>query len=70
MMRPSHLWYSSVWILPAFAVQNDVVIHQMDVVTTFLNGTLNEEIYMEQPPGYVKKGEEHLVCKLKKSLYG
>ena len=46
MMRPSRLWYSSVWTLPAFAIQNDVVIHQMDVVTTFLNETLNEEIYM------------------------
>eukprot|EP00731_Ephydatia_muelleri_P018948 Em0011g988a len=43
---------------------------RMDVVTAFLNGTLEEEIYMEQPPGYIKKGEEHLVCKLKKSIYG
>ena len=42
----------------------------MDVVTAFLNGTLDEDIYMEQPPGYIKKGEEHLVCKLKRSLYG
>ena len=42
----------------------------MDVVTAFLNGTLDEEMYMEQPPGYVKKGDEQLVCKLKRSIYG
>ena len=47
-----------------------MMVHQMDVVTAFLNRTLDEEIYMEQPPGYIKKGEEHLVCKLKKSIYG
>ena len=42
----------------------------MDVVTAFLNGRLDEEIYMEQPPGYIKKGEEQLVCKLNRSMYG
>ena len=42
----------------------------MDVVTAFLNGTLDDEIYMEQPPEYVKEGKEHFVCKLKKSIYG
>ena len=47
-----------------------MLIHQMDVVTAFLNGHLKEEIFMEQPPGYVKAGKENLVCKLKKSLYG
>ena len=62
--------YSSIRTLLAFAVQNGMIIHQMDVVTAFLNGTLNEEIYMEQPPGYVKDGEKWLVCKLRKSLYG
>ena len=62
--------YSSIRTLLAFAVQNGMMIHQMDVVTAFLNGTLDEDIYMEQPPGYIKKGEEHLVCKLKRSLYG
>ena len=62
--------YSSIRALLAFGIQNGTIVHQMDVVTAFLNGTLDEEIYMEQPPGYIKKGEEHLVCKLKKSLYG
>ena len=62
--------YSSVRALLAFAVQNEMIIHQMDVVTAFLNGTLEEEIYMEQPPGYTKGGEKNLVCKPKRSLYG
>ena len=47
-----------------------MLVHQMDVVTAFLNGDLDEEIYMEQPPGYTVPGKEHLVCKLKKALYG
>jgi len=42
----------------------------MDVKTTFLNGELEEEIYMTQPEGYVAPGQEQKVCKLLKSLYG
>ena len=42
----------------------------MDVVTAFLNGKLDEEIYMQQPERYVKLRKEHLVCKLEKSIYG
>jgi len=42
-----------------------MVVHQIDVVTAFLNGVLDEEIYMVQPPGYIKDDKEHLVCKLK-----
>ena len=38
-----------------------MLIHQMDVVTAFLNGKLDEEIYMQQPERYVKLGEERLV---------
>ena len=42
----------------------------MDVKTAFLNGDLEEEIYMVQPEGYIAPGQENKVCKLKKSLYG
>lgn len=42
----------------------------MDVTTAFLNGDLNEEVYIEQPEGFVLLGNEHKVCKLTKCLYG
>jgi len=42
----------------------------MDVKTAFLNGELDEEIYMDRPNGYVAEGQEGKVCKLLKSLYG
>jgi hypothetical protein len=45
-------------------------IHQMDVKTAFLNGDIDHYILMEQPEGYVQKGKEDYVCKLKRSLYG
>ncbi|CAB4027047.1 Hypothetical predicted protein [Paramuricea clavata] len=62
--------FSSIRALLAFGVSRRMLIHQMDVVTAFLNGTLDEEIYMQQPEGYVEPGKEGLVCRLKKSLYG
>lgn len=62
--------FQSIRTLLAFAVQNDLLLHQMDVVTAFLNGTLEEDIYMEQPDGYIEQGKENFVCKLRKSLYG
>jgi hypothetical protein len=48
----------------------DLEMHQMDVKTAFLNGDLEEDIYMEQPSGFLQRGHEHFVCKLRKSLYG
>lgn len=45
-------------------------VHQMDVKTTFLNGTIDEEVYIEQPLGYEVKDRKTHVCILKKALYG
>ena len=42
----------------------------MDVKTAFLNGDLYEEVYMQQPEGFVVDGKEHMVCRLQKSIYG
>jgi len=42
----------------------------MDVKTAFLNGDLKEDVYMDQPVGFIEEGKEHMVCKLKKSIYG
>ena len=61
---------TTIRILIALASIHNLVIHQMDVKTAFLNGDLDEEIYTEQPEGFIVKGQEHKVCKLVKSLYG
>lgn len=55
-------------LILAFANQNNLLIHQMDVKTAFLNGFLEEEIYMKIPEG-IEAPENH-VCKLNKALYG
>lgn len=39
-------------------------------MTGFLNGSLDESIFMRQPDGFIEKGKEHMLCKLKRSIYG
>eukprot|EP01018_Ginkgo_biloba_P009783 Gb_07759 [translate_table: standard] len=59
-----------VRIILALVAQLNWQLYQMDVKSAFLNGDLSEEVYMEQPHGYVQKGKEDHVCRLKKALYG
>jgi hypothetical protein len=61
---------TTIRVLLSLATSHDLLVHQMDVKTTFLNGEVEEEIYMTQPDGFVVKGQEDKVCKLVKSLYG
>ena len=61
---------TSIRMLTAIAVVYKLEIHQMDVKTAFLNGDLEEEIYLEQPEGFIVPGQEQKVCRLIKSLYG
>jgi hypothetical protein len=62
--------FTTIRCMLAIGAAMDLEIHQMDVKTAFLNGELEEDIYMDQSQGFVQDGKEHLVCKLKKSLYG
>ena len=59
-----------VRLFSSLAASCDRDLHQLDIRNTFLNGDLQEEVYMEQPPGFVTHEEIGKVCRLRKSLYG
>ncbi|GBE90151.1 hypothetical protein SCP_1801750 [Sparassis crispa] len=61
---------ASIRLILTLAAHYDWELHQMDVKGVYLNGDLEEEIYMWQPPGQAEPGKEHLVCRLKRPLYG
>ena len=54
----------SIRILLSIAASLDLEIWQMDIKTAFLNGSLDEGIYMMQPEGFIEKGQVEKVCKL------
>nr|GFD20104.1 zinc finger, CCHC-type [Tanacetum cinerariifolium] len=61
---------STIRLLIAMTSIHNLIIHQMDVKIAFLNGELDEEVYMNQPLCFIMPGNENKVCKLIKSLYG
>ena len=61
---------NTIRVFLSLAVNLDWPLQQLDIKNAFLNGELEEEVYMVQPPGFCKKGNEGKVCRLKKSLYG
>ena len=62
--------YQSIRAILSIAAVQNWEIDQLDVKTAFLNGILEEEVYMEQPKGFEKPGMEDYVCRLIKSIYG
>ena len=62
--------YTSIRAIMALAAKLGWKLHQMDVKITFLNGVVEEEVYVEQPLGFETHDRETHVCKLKKALYG
>uniref|UniRef100_H3G5I6 Reverse transcriptase Ty1/copia-type domain-containing protein n=1 Tax=Phytophthora ramorum TaxID=164328 RepID=H3G5I6_PHYRM len=62
--------FTSIRIVLSLAAKYGLKLHQMDVKTAFLNGVLDEDIYMAQPDGYMDEDHPDHVCKLKRSLYG
>ena len=61
---------TTIQVMLSLAASHGLLVHQMDVKTAFLNGELEEEIYMEQPDGFIAQGQEGKVYRLIKSLYG
>ncbi len=61
--------FETIRTLLAEVVQRNMFVHQMDVETAFLNGDLQEDVYLQQPEGFERGGSDY-ICKLKKSLYG
>jgi hypothetical protein len=62
--------FASIRAILSMVAHHDWELDQMDVKSAYLNGVLQEEVYMKQPPQFAKAGKEQLVCRLKKSLYG
>jgi len=60
----------TVRLILALAAQNAWEVMQLDVKNAFLHGELQEEVYVQQPEGFVKKGREDHIYRLKKALYG
>ena len=60
---------TSIRVLLAIAALWNLEVHQMDVKTAFLNGDLEEEIYINQPEGFSVSGQQNNVCRLVKALY-
>jgi hypothetical protein len=62
--------YSSIRSILALSAQMSWRIHHMDVKTVFLNGIIEEEVYIEQPEAFETFDRESHVCRLKRALYG
>ena len=62
--------YTSIWMIISLATSMGWRLHQMDVKTTFLNGEIEEEVYIDQLDGFVIHEKESHVCRLKMALYG
>jgi len=62
--------YEAIRTLFAASVNEEMHVHQMDVISAYVQGELNEDIYMEQPEMFIEHGHEEKVCKLLKPLYG
>ena len=61
---------TTIRLVLEIVIARDWPIRQLDVNNAFLQGTLTEEVYMSQPPGFVDTDRPDYVCKLRKAIYG
>ncbi|UYV64139.1 hypothetical protein LAZ67_2006688, partial [Cordylochernes scorpioides] len=61
---------STIRVFFALAVEYNLIVHQMDVQSAYLNGEIKEEVYMAQPENFVSRKYPEKVCRLKKAIYG
>jgi len=62
--------FETIWLEVGTTTFRRWSLHQLDIKSAFLSGPLEEEVYVDQPPGFEVTGHEDKVCKLKKALYG
>ena len=62
--------YDSLRVIISIAAERDLELIQLDVKTAFLNGVIDEEIYITQPESYIQTGYENVVCRMNKGIYG
>jgi hypothetical protein len=62
--------YTSICTIITLAASMGWRLHQMDVKTAFLNGEIEEEVYIEQPDGFMIHEKDSHVCRLQKAMYG
>ena len=63
-------WLEAVCLLLSYAASQKIKLYQIDIKSTFLNGYVNEKVYVDQPPGFEDTSHPDYVFKLKKALYG
>lgn len=62
--------FSTIRVIIAIAIEYELLLHHLDVTSAYLNGELEDTVYMSQPEGFIDKKNPNKVCKFLKSLYG
>ena len=62
--------FTTIRLILAFACRYNLELRHIDIKGTYLNGKLEDDVYMWQPEGFIADGQQHLVCKLNKGIYG
>ena len=62
--------FTTIRLILTIACRDNLELRHIDIKGAYLNGRLEDDVYMRQPKGFITKGQEHLICKLNKGIYG